>query len=146
MRLPLGALLVVRAFELWTHENDIRQAAGWLASVPDPSTLRLMTETRSPAAAARRGPGPPDRSGGRPPSPDRAGRRDLGHDSGTVRAGPAAVSIVTNAVGFCRLVANRITPADLDLHVTGDPACAAGAGGRGQHPRPGLATPRRLPR
>ena len=24
MRLPLGALLVVRAFELWTHENDIR--------------------------------------------------------------------------------------------------------------------------
>ena len=28
MRLPLGALLVVRAFELWTHENDIRRAAG----------------------------------------------------------------------------------------------------------------------
>ena len=27
MRLPLGALLVVRAFELWIHDNDIRQAA-----------------------------------------------------------------------------------------------------------------------
>ena len=30
-----GALLVVRAFELWTHENDIRRVAGLPASVPD---------------------------------------------------------------------------------------------------------------
>ena len=44
MRLPLCTLLIVRAFELWTHENDIRRAMGWAASVPDPSTLRLMTE------------------------------------------------------------------------------------------------------
>ena len=34
---------------------------------------------------------------------------------------PAAVLIVTDAAGFCRLVANRVTPADLDLYVTGDP-------------------------
>ena len=33
---------------------------------------------------------------------------------------PAAVLIVTDAAGFCRLVANRATPADLDLYVTGD--------------------------
>jgi hypothetical protein len=32
--------------------------------------------------------------------------------------------IVTDAGGFCRLVANRVTPAGLDVHVTGDPACA----------------------
>ena len=32
MRLPLGALLVVRAFELWTHDNDIRLVAGLPAS------------------------------------------------------------------------------------------------------------------
>ena len=58
MRLSLGALLVVRAFELWTHENDIRRAAGWAASVPDASTLRLMTELAArllPYAAARAG-------------------------------------------------------------------------------------------
>ena len=42
--LPLSALLVARAFELWTHENDIRRVAGLPASVPDVSTLRLMTE------------------------------------------------------------------------------------------------------
>ena len=38
----------------------------------------------------------------------------------------ASIGIVTDAVGFCRLVANRVTPADLDLHVTGDPGRAAG--------------------
>jgi hypothetical protein len=48
MRLPLGLLLVVRAFELWIHDNDIRQAVGLPPSVPDPSTLSLMTQ-----AAAR---------------------------------------------------------------------------------------------
>lgn len=44
LRLPLGALLIVRAFELWTHENDIRRVAGLPASVPDAPTLRLMTD------------------------------------------------------------------------------------------------------
>jgi hypothetical protein len=37
----------------------------------------------------------------------------------------ATVAIVTDAVGFCRLAANRLTPDDLDVNVTGDPARAA---------------------
>jgi len=125
LRLPLGAFLVVRAFELWTHENDIRQAAGWAASVPDPSTLRLMTDLAAallPHAAARVGlPGPLDvhlvltGPGG--------GTWDVTVGSSVLA--PAAVSIVTDAVGYCRLVANRVTPADLDVHVTGDPRRAA---------------------
>ena len=28
---------------------------------------------------------------------------------------------MTDAVGFCRLAANRVTPAELDLDITGDP-------------------------
>jgi hypothetical protein len=36
------------------------------------------------------------------------------------------VSIMTDAVGFCRLAANRVTPGELDVHVTGDPGRAAG--------------------
>jgi hypothetical protein len=32
---------------------------------------------------------------------------------------------VTGAVGFCRLVANRAAPGDLDLHITGDTGQAA---------------------
>jgi uncharacterized protein (TIGR03083 family) len=125
MRLSVSALLVVRAFELWTHENDIRRAAGWPASAPDASTLSLMTDLAArllPYAAAR------------------AGLREAvdlhlvltGPGGGTwdVTVGPpglpgrAAVSIVTDAVGFCRLAANRVTPADLPVSVTGNPARA----------------------
>ncbi len=126
MRLPLGALLVVRAFELWTHDNDIRRAAGLPASVPDASTLRLMSELAArllPHGATRTGlhesinvrlvlTGP----GG--------GTWDVALGEGA--ADPVRIRIVTEAVGFCRLAANRVTPADLDLHVTGDPGRAAG--------------------
>ena len=33
---------------------------------------------------------------------------------------------MTDAVGFCRLAANRVTPAELNPHVTGDESRAAG--------------------
>jgi len=125
MRLPLYALLVVRAFELWTHENDIRQATGRAASVPDPSTLRLMTELAAhllPHAAARAGLARPATVRLVLTGPG-GGTWDLPVGAGP--SAPAAVSIVTDAVGFCRLVANRVTPGDLDAHVTGDPAQAA---------------------
>lgn len=126
IRLPLGALLVVRAFELWTHENDIRRVTGLPASLPDAATLRLMTGLAVrllPLGASRTGlsasikvhmvlTGP----GG--------GTWDVivGEDGGS----PEPVSVVTGAVGFCRLAANRIRPADLDVYVTGDPARATG--------------------
>lgn len=125
MRLPVRALLVVRAFELWTHDNDIRQAVGWVASVPDASTLRLMTDLAAfllPHAADRVGLGGPvdvhlvlTGPGG--------GTWDVAVGGGP--AAPAAVTIVTDAVGFCRLAANRVTPAELDVCVTGDSARAA---------------------
>jgi uncharacterized protein (TIGR03083 family) len=126
IRLPLGALLIARAFELWTHENDIRRAVGMPASVPDASTLRLMTELAAgllPYAAARTGvPGPLTvrlvltGAGG--------GTWDVAIGGGP--SDPVAVGIVTDVVGFCRLVANRATPAELDLYVTGDRGQAEG--------------------
>ena len=127
MRLPAQELLVVRAFELWVHENDIRRAVGRPPSVPDPPVLRAMSDLAArmlPYAAARTGlPGPVDvhlvltGPGG--------GTWDVSVGSGGV-ADSAAVVIVTDAVGFCRLAANRVTAAELDLHVTGDPDRAAG--------------------
>lgn len=123
-----GDPLPVRAFELWTHENDIRRAAGRDASVPDASTLRLMTELAArllPQAAAQAGLAVPvdvrlvlTGPGG--------GTWDVtvGGDAAAPARVPAAVSIVTGAAGFCRLVADRVVPADLDLHVTGDPGHA----------------------
>jgi hypothetical protein len=135
IRLPLGDLLVVRAFELWVHDNDIRRAVGLPPSVPDPPVLRLMSDLAArmlPYAAARMGLPPVDvhlvltGPGG--------GTWDVaigqGAESRSV-SGQEAVSqeslaIVTDAVGFCRLAANRVTPAELSPHITGDEGRAVG--------------------
>ena len=126
IRLPLAALLIVRAFELWTHDNDIRQAAGLPPSVPDAPTLQLMTGLAAgllPHAAARTGLREPmtvhlvlTGPGG--------GTWDVA--VGAAVADPVSIGIVADAVGFCRLVANRVTAAELDLHIIGDPGRAAG--------------------
>jgi len=127
MRLPLGMLLVVRAFELWIHDNDIRHAVGLPPSVPDPSTLSLMTQ-----AAAQLLPHAAARSGLREPASVHlvltgpgGGTWDIPIGQSPAAPDPNAIVIVTDALGFCRLVANRATPGSLDLHITGDPDCAA---------------------
>lgn len=131
MRLPLSSLLLVRAFELWVHENDIRQSTGRPASAPDPSALRLMT-----TLAARLLPGAARRGGMLTPARLRlvltgrgGGTWDLllGDNDGAGAGGSAAdggaalprLSIVADAVAFCRLAADRIRPADLDAYLTG---------------------------
>jgi hypothetical protein len=126
MRLPLSALLVARAFELWVHENDVRAAAGLPASVPDASALRQMTDL-----AARMLPYAADRTGVREPVDLHLVLTGPGGGTWDVTVGqgpsdPVPVTIVTDAVGFCRLAASRVTPAELELHVTGDPGRAAG--------------------
>ena len=124
MRLPLGTLLVVRAFELWIHDNDIRQAVGLPPSVPDPSMLSLMTQAAAwllPRAVARSGPSEPANVHLVLTGPG-GGTWDIPIGDGP----PAAeVAIVTDAVEFCRLAANRATPDDLSLHITGDADRAA---------------------
>jgi uncharacterized protein (TIGR03083 family) len=125
MRLPLGALLVVRAFELWTHDNDIRRAARLPLTVPDSATLGLMT-----GLAARLLPHAAVRTGLREPVNVRLVLTGPGGGTWDIAVGEGrdsvSIRIVADAVGFCRLVANRVTPADLDLHITGDPGRAAG--------------------
>ncbi len=126
IRAPLATLLVIRAFELWTHDNDIRRAAGLPPSVPDPSTLRLMTQLAAgllPRAALRAGLAQPmavhlvlTGPGG--------GTWDVAVGDGPTD--PLPVAIVADAIGFCRLVANRAAPAELDLHITGDRERATG--------------------
>ena len=125
MRLPLSLLLVVRAFELWIHDNDIRQAAGLPPSVPDPSTLSLMAQ-----AAAQLLPHAAARTGLREPTSLHLVLTGPGGGTWDIAIGdrspaPAPVGIVADAVGFCWLAANRVTPDRLDLHITGDPDRAA---------------------
>ena len=128
MQLPLGALLVVRAFELWTHENDIRPVAGLPASAPDPATLRLMTELAvhllPVGVASVAGEGTPfdvhlvlTGPGG--------GTWDLVLGKRPKPVEVPEVAIVADAVAFCRLVADRIGPAELDATLSGATAHAA---------------------
>ena len=125
MRLPLGDLLVVRAFELWVHDNDIRRAVGLRPSVPDPPVLRLMSDLAArmlPYAAARMGLRPVDvhlvLTGPGGGTWDVALGQGAGGQAGG--AGQKGVAIVTDAVGFCLLAGNRVTPAELGPHITGD--------------------------
>lgn len=126
VRLPLHAFLVGRAFELWTHENDIRLTAGLQATAPETPTLALMTRLAAsllPFAAVRSG------------LCERARLRLVltGPGGGTwdIEVGDESVSgpavrIVADAVRFCRLVANRAEPAGIDAHIAGDHTAAAG--------------------
>lgn len=120
IRLPLRDVLVARTFELWTHDNDIRTAIALPASVPDPATLRPMTKLATellPFGAAR--------TGLREPISLHLVLTGPGGGSWDILLGKRSadlvqVGIVADVVGFCRLVANRVAPADLDVYVTGD--------------------------
>ena len=131
LRLPPPALLVVRAFELWTHENDIRAAVGLPATVPDASTLRLMTELAVsflPFGVLRAAPeaGPLDvhlvltgPGGGTWDVPLGGGRGSPGKPGPGTPAPVPEVLLVVDAVGFCRLVADRVDPDDVAARVEG---------------------------
>ena len=132
VRMPLRALLVARAFELWAHDGDVRVTSGLPAVVPDAPTLTLMTRLAAsllPRTAGRDGIAQPallhlvlTGPGG--------GTWDIetGKGSPPEGGGPARarVSIVADAAAFCRLVANRVSPASVGAHITGDHAAAAG--------------------
>jgi uncharacterized protein (TIGR03083 family) len=128
MRLSLGALLVVRAFELWTHENDIRRVAELPASVPDDATLRLMTDLAVrllPHGVARVTDAVPPANVHLVLTGVGGGTWDVALGSPTDATAVSDVAIVADAVRFCRLVADRIGPAELGASVTGAPALAS---------------------
>lgn len=127
VRLPLAAGLVGRAFELWTHENDIRGATGLQATVPDAPTLVQMTRlaaTLLPFAAIGSGLSGPARLHLVLTGPG-GGTWDI-QVGAEVPPVPNRVSIVANAVRFCRLVGNRADPAGIGAHITGDHRTAMG--------------------
>jgi uncharacterized protein (TIGR03083 family) len=123
---PVARLLVIRSFETWTHEEDIRRVTDRPLAAPDSARLRLMTDLA--VAALPMGLAILGR-----PQPGRTARMVLtGPGGGTWQAsldrsppGLTDVRIIADAVSFCRLVANRITPEELGAVVTGDEALAA---------------------
>jgi uncharacterized protein (TIGR03083 family) len=122
-------VLVVRAFELWVHEEDIRRAAGLPPADPDPERLARMVSLAArllPAGASLAGvdrPAPPVRlvlvgAGG--------GTFDVRLDGGLPDAPPAS-RVVVGAADFCRIVGNREDGVTTGARLSGDLAVAADA-------------------
>ena len=126
MTLAVDRILIVRFFEMWTHEEDIRRATGRPLQGPDGSRLALMT-----ALAVAALPIGLDRAGR--PRPGRMVRLVLtGPGGGVFQAsldrpavGEPDVRIVADAADFCRLVANRLPAEGLGAAISGDAALGA---------------------
>jgi uncharacterized protein (TIGR03083 family) len=104
-------LLVVRVFELWTHDNDLRRAIGLDRVEPDADRLWMMTRTVMPVVG---------RIGG-----DRLRIVLTGAGGGVWPASADEIAeVALDATAFCRRVANRVSPGDLDADVSGDAAAA----------------------
>jgi uncharacterized protein (TIGR03083 family) len=126
-RVATRVAVLVRAFETWTHADDIRRAIGVATVTPPPASLLTMTETgcgfvRSMLAAREAyHPGRLVRFrftdlGGA------AWDVDLGAVGGVRPAGDDAVDveIVTEAAAMCRAVSARLDPRELTCVVVGD--------------------------
>jgi uncharacterized protein (TIGR03083 family) len=119
--------LLVRAFETWTHTDDIRRAIGARMVDPPPASLLTMAHAACgfvPSMLAARGAYHPGRL-------VRFRFTDLGSaawdvDLGTVGAvrpaGDDAVDaeIVTEAVAACRAISARVDVGELTYEVVGD--------------------------
>jgi uncharacterized protein (TIGR03083 family) len=119
--------LVVRAFETWTHADDVRRAIGARMVDPPPASLLTMAHGACgfvPSMLAARGTFHPERLvrfrftdlG------DAAWDVDLGAGGGVRPAGDDAVDaeIITGAAATCRTVSARIDPRHLTYDVIGD--------------------------
>jgi uncharacterized protein (TIGR03083 family) len=103
----ISFLLVVRVFELWTHDNDLRRAVGLSRVEPDPDRLWLMTRTVMPVV---------DQIGG-----DHIRIVLTGAGGGVWPAqGDEVGEIAVDAIEFCRRVANRVPLDHLKAHISGD--------------------------
>lgn len=110
-------LLIARAFEIWTHTDDIRRAAGRELQAPSPADLRTMSRlsvTTLPLALRLTA-----------PDLDLAGARMVltGEGGATFDLGDPAdreVMVVADVIDYCRLAARRLTVSELGPTIEGD--------------------------
>ncbi|MEO1060066.1 MAG: maleylpyruvate isomerase N-terminal domain-containing protein [Actinomycetota bacterium] len=117
---PLASetVLVIRAFEVWTHSDDVRRAVDRPVVDPTPEQVHVMSE-RSLAMATRAdlgtlrlvltGPGGGTWQLGRPVPP-----------------GEELALLVLDAVDYCRFAARRLDRDDLDVEIGGAAGAAEG--------------------
>jgi uncharacterized protein (TIGR03083 family) len=119
--------LVIRAFETWTHTDDIARVLGREPTEPTAGTMRAMCELAMrtlPVAMAAAG----------TPHPERTARMVLTGPGGgewTIACGPgepvgpeADVVVTTSALELCRRFADRIEAHEMVMQVDGDETLA----------------------
>jgi uncharacterized protein (TIGR03083 family) len=124
---PTRVALLVRAFETWTHADDIRRAIGAAMVLPPPASLLTMTHLACdfvPRLLAARG---VDHRGQLvrfrfTDLGDAAWDVELGVLDGVRPAGDDTVDaeIVTTAAAMCRGISARVDPRGLSYDVVGD--------------------------
>ncbi len=120
--------LAARAFETWTHDDDIRRALGRPLVVPPPEHLHVMAEmsTRSlPLALAFKGRTHEGKKATLELTGDGGGTwtvpLDIGVDRPVDGADPAAdVHVRLDVVEWCRLASERLEPAAVVFEASGD--------------------------
>jgi uncharacterized protein (TIGR03083 family) len=120
--MPTDLVLLARAFETWTHTDDIRRALGRPLEVPSAAALRTMAAgsmTMVPAAMKSSGLARPGRTA-------RIVLTGAGGGDWTVPMAPGAtvgdadVTLTLPVVEWCRRFSDRLSADELDLLVNGD--------------------------
>jgi uncharacterized protein (TIGR03083 family) len=118
----IRGLLVVRTFEVWTHDDDIRRAVDRPTNDLDDPRLAMMSSTLMeliPQGMALMGVAQPGRTARFALTGDGAGTHDVALAPGETPGRPD-ITIATNALPLCRLAADRLVVADLPVEVDGD--------------------------
>jgi uncharacterized protein (TIGR03083 family) len=120
------SLLVTRAFETWTHTDDLRRVLGRDLEPPPPSTLHRMaylSVTSMPAALEVAGRAHPGKTARIVLTGDGGGDWLIPFGFAEVGETPDVV-LTADVVDWCRCVSERLAPEALPREVDGDPALA----------------------
>jgi uncharacterized protein (TIGR03083 family) len=115
--------LVIRAFETWTHSDDIRRATGLDEVPPIPAAMRTMADLAMhslPLAMAVRGTDRSSRTARFVMTGPGGGTWTIACGPADPHPGPPDVEIEVSIVDFCRRFADRVAPDAIPMQVTGD--------------------------
>jgi uncharacterized protein (TIGR03083 family) len=118
-----GDSLVIRAFETWTHHDDIRHVLGRGEAPAPAAVMRTMTELamRSlPLAMAARGTAHPDRTARFVLSGPGGGEWTLPCGPADAAGSVADVVVRMSVVDLCKRFADRGEPDELAVEIDGD--------------------------
>ncbi|CNF76595.1 mycothiol-dependent maleylpyruvate isomerase [Mycobacterium tuberculosis] len=128
---PYSRLMLVRAMDCWTHEQDIRRATGRPGNLDAPAAhcFWTMFSPALPLIVARRAKAAPGESATftitGPPDFRAAVHVDENGRGAPAEPGGSTTELAMDWETYVRLTAGRRTPAEVTVRVTGDGALAA---------------------